>query len=72
LKENQCEICSKAITGGAVIHVAGFPERAHKFCSVLCRDRFLRMEDDELDFRDSKSRYKKKTEDGGNPNDHRQ
>ncbi|ALS24326.1 MULTISPECIES: hypothetical protein [Paenibacillus] len=50
MTKDQCEICSKLIVGEPVIHVAGFPERDHTFCSALCRDRFLRMEDDECGF----------------------
>ncbi|MFM9279313.1 hypothetical protein [Paenibacillus jiagnxiensis] len=47
-----CELCSNRIIGTPVVHVAGFPEREHRFCSPACRDRFLRMEDDELEYSD--------------------
>lgn len=48
--EQKCEVCLRVFTWKAVTHVAGFPEREYTFCSDKCRDLFLRMEDDELEY----------------------
>lgn len=59
---NKCQLCHKFIENEALVLVAGFPEREHKFCSKQCFSHFLRMEDDELQFADFllKERGKKK------------
>lgn len=49
----KCEVCNKEIFGEMIEHVAGFPERNHIICSNRCLTQLLRMEDDELEFRNS-------------------
>ncbi|WP_156829722.1 hypothetical protein [Paenibacillus ginsengihumi] len=60
-----CELCFKRIDGKPVLHVAGFPEREHRFCTARCRDRFLRMEDDELEYGDLLPKRDNKGKDEG-------
>lgn len=60
--KNHCEVCLKALSKKPVIHVAGFPEREHVFCSEKCLNLFLRMEDDELEYRDYFSNRKNRSE----------
>jgi hypothetical protein len=47
----KCELCLRFLKENPVTHIAGYPERQYMFCSDKCRDHFLRMEDDELEYR---------------------
>lgn len=57
--KNQCEVCLKELGETPLTHIAGFPEREHVFCSEKCLNLFLRMEDDELEYRDYFSKPEK-------------
>lgn len=47
----KCEVCNKLIEKNCIEQMAGFPERIHFLCSNKCLRAFLRMEDDELEYR---------------------
>ena len=51
LYTEQCEVCDKKVQKKYIQHKAGFPEREHIFCSEKCFRLFLRMEDDELEYK---------------------